>query len=277
MLKNNIEVNIMVKVTAMTCICADVFWGTDEIRPGGEALNFAAAACRYPQFSLSLIGAVGNDDAGKEIIRSVSRKPIDISNVHIIDGGVTASNMTYLTEKGDRYYKPDSWNGGVFQDFAISECDILKMKDSDMIHINFSCPNFYDVLSLKAECGYKLSVDFDVLRDFNGIEEVLENTDFFFISADDSVLPVLKSFSERFGGIFVGTLAEHGSRAYFHGNEYTAPAIPVKTIVDTTGCGDSYQAGFIGSYTLYHDIEKALNEGANVASETLSHIGGFEY
>lgn len=267
----------MVKVTAMTCLCADVFWGTNEIRPGGEALNFAAVACSYPQLSLSLIGAVGNDDAGKEIIRSVSHKPIDISNVHIIDGGVTASNITYLTEKGDRYYKPDSWNGGVFQNFAISESDIFKMNDSDIIHINFSCPNFYDVLSLKSECGYKLSVDFDVLRDFNGLERVLENTDFFFISADDSIMPVLKAFSKRFSGIFVGTLAERGSAAYFCGNEYTASAVPVKAIVDTTGCGDSFQAGFIGSYTLYNDIEKALNEGARAASKTLSHIGGFEY
>ena len=31
-----------IKLTALPCICADVFDGTDIIRPGGEALNFAA-------------------------------------------------------------------------------------------------------------------------------------------------------------------------------------------------------------------------------------------
>ena len=33
-----------IKLTALPCICADVFYGTEIIRPGGEALNFAAHA-----------------------------------------------------------------------------------------------------------------------------------------------------------------------------------------------------------------------------------------
>ena len=36
-----------IKLTALPCICADVFYGTDMIRPGGEALNFAAHASYF--------------------------------------------------------------------------------------------------------------------------------------------------------------------------------------------------------------------------------------
>ena len=38
-----------IKLTALPCICADVFDGTDIIRPGGEALNFAAHASRFDE------------------------------------------------------------------------------------------------------------------------------------------------------------------------------------------------------------------------------------
>ena len=36
-----------IKLTALPCICADVFYGTEIIRPGGEALNFAAHASHF--------------------------------------------------------------------------------------------------------------------------------------------------------------------------------------------------------------------------------------
>ena len=46
-------------------------------------------------------------------------------------------------------------------------------------------------------------------------------------------------------------------------------------VIDTTGCGDSYHAGFLCSYLRDRDIINAMNEGSRVASKTLSHIGGF--
>lgn len=33
-------------IIAMTCMCVDVFDASGELRPGGEALNFAAVASK---------------------------------------------------------------------------------------------------------------------------------------------------------------------------------------------------------------------------------------
>lgn len=52
-------------------------------------------------------------------------------------------------------------------------------------------------------------------------------------------------------------------------------AVEVDTIIDTTGCGDSYHAGFVCSYMLENDIEKAMNVGSEIAAENLKHYGGF--
>ena len=52
-------------------------------------------------------------------------------------------------------------------------------------------------------------------------------------------------------------------------------AVKVESIIDTTGCGDSYNAGFVGSYMLENNIEKAMNVGSEIAAETLKHYGGF--
>ena len=56
---------------------------------------------------------------------------------------------------------------------------------------------------------------------------------------------------------------------------YEQKIIPNK-IVDSTGCGDSFQAGFVSEYLISKDIIKSLENGANKASKTVSHIGGIK-
>ena len=49
----------MINLVALPCLCVDVFDGTDELRAGGEALNFAAHASKFDEFNVSILGAVG--------------------------------------------------------------------------------------------------------------------------------------------------------------------------------------------------------------------------
>ena len=57
-----------------------------------------------------------------------------------------------------------------------------------------------------------------------------------------------------FDGTFNMSLADKGSVTYNNGKIYYVPAKDVKVIVDTTGCGDSYHAGFVCSHMMNEDI-----------------------
>ena len=92
-------------LVALPCLCVDVFDGTNEMRAGGEALNFAAHASRFGEINVSLIGAVGQDAYADCIMDSISDKKIDVSHIRVEKGKVTAHNRTYLNPDGDRYYK----------------------------------------------------------------------------------------------------------------------------------------------------------------------------
>ncbi len=264
----------MIKITAMTTLCVDVFDSTGEVIPGGEALNFATVACEYPHIKVGLMGAVGDDDHGRAILSSVCDKPIDKGSVHIVKSGKTASHRIYLTPDGDRYFKDDSWYGGVFESFVLSKEDIGVIKSSDAVFITYDSPNFKEVLELKRSSGFKLAVDFNVERELDKLHAVLPYIDFFFISGEDWLLPTFKEWSEKYDGIFNATLGERGSVTFYKGKKYETGAVPVARVVDTTGCGDSYHAGFMCSYLANGDISRAMDEGAQKASVTLSHIGG---
>lgn len=265
----------MTKIIAMTTLCGDIFDATGEIRPGGEALNFAAIASEYAHIGVGIIGSIGEDACGRRILESIKDKRIDKSGIHVIEGGVTACNRIYLTEDGDRYFKEGSWTGGVYDTFVMSAEDIDKLRETDIVFINYYSPVFPHVFALKKELGFTLAVDFDVVRDFATLEKFAADIDYFFISGEESILPVFKDWSQKYSGIFNITLAEKGSVSYQHGKEYRVNAVPVETVVDTTGCGDSYHAGFICSCTKDGDIVTAMKEGSKVAAGTLAHVGGF--
>ncbi len=260
-------------IAALSCICADCFPEKQEIRPGGEALNFAIAASQAPDVCSYLVGAIGTDDIARTIARKLSQTAVDTTCLQIVPGS-TASNRIYLTDSGDRYFKPDSWTSGVFGTYHPDvEAQALLCR-MDAVQVTFSSPAAHDVLALKSTASFLLSMDFDDARNFDAWEPLLPLLDVFFISGEASILPRLANWSQRYPAVFVATLAEKGSIAFHQGQTYRAKAVPVEHIVDTTGCGDCYQAGFMTSYTKHRDIQRALENGSKAAAKNLVRLGG---
>ena len=83
-----------IKLTALPCICADVFYGTEIIRPGGEALNFAAHASHFKDIDVTLLGVVGKDKYAEAIMDSISKLDIEKKHIRIDERYKTENNMT---------------------------------------------------------------------------------------------------------------------------------------------------------------------------------------
>lgn len=265
----------MTRILCMPTLCADIFEHSGEILPGGEALNFACIACQYDHVDVALLGAIGEDEPGRHIQQVIAQRPIDGKNVHVISGGMTATHRISIDKHGDRYFKPGAWNGGVLNTYHLTESDYAALDAADIVFCTWFSPNFREVLEARKAGTFQLAVDFDIERSFAKMEEVLPWVDFFMISGDDSVLPIAKAWSEKYDGLFNVTLAARGSVTYHRGAEYRVSAVPVSEVIDTTGCGDSYHAGFVCSYAKDGNILAAMQEGSRTASETLGHVGGF--
>lgn len=263
------------KLVALPCICADVFDGTDVIRPGGEALNFAAHASKFDEIDVTLLGIVGRDKYAEAVMNSITGLSINREHIRIDERYPTANNRTYLTSHGDRYYKEDSWDGRILDHIVLNDTEINIVAAADVVFIHFFASCFAQVVELKKKYGFRLAVDFDVYRNFDDMKRFAPFVDFFMISGSEELLYHFQEMSNRFDGLFNMSLAEKGSVTYCNGKEYRVSAVAVENIVDITGCGDSYHAGFVCSYMLEGDIIKAMNMGSEIAAETLSHYGGF--
>ena len=238
-------------------------------------MNFAAHASLFKDIDVTLLGVVGKDKYAEAIMDSISRLDIDKSYIRIDERYQTANNMTYLTAKGDRYYKDDSWNGKILDNIILNDDEIRILSESDVVFVHFWASCFSQVVELKKTSGFKLAVDFDVYRDLADMERLSPYIDFFMISGSEELLPKFRELSYKYDCLFNISLAERGSVTYFKGQEFRVQAVKVDNVIDTTGCGDSYHAGFVCSYMLEKDIEKAMNLGSEIAAKTLKHYGGF--
>ena len=69
------------------------------------------------------------------------------------------------------------------------------------------------------------------------------------------------------------TRSEHGSVIVTHDEAHAIDAHPVDELVDTTGAGDLYAAGFLYGYTRGYDLVRCGQLGSLAAAEIISHVG----
>ncbi|MCB2045832.1 MAG: adenosine kinase [Novosphingobium sp.] len=73
--------------------------------------------------------------------------------------------------------------------------------------------------------------------------------------------------------VLVVTRSEDGAVAIAHGERHEVAAETVSHVVDTTGAGDLFAAGFLAGYARKASIHRCLAMGAVAAAEIISHYG----
>ena len=73
--------------------------------------------------------------------------------------------------------------------------------------------------------------------------------------------------------VLVATRSAKGAIAIAHGERAEVAAEPVARVVDTTGAGDLFAAGFLTGHARGESLERCLKMGAICAAEIISHYG----
>jgi sugar/nucleoside kinase (ribokinase family) len=106
--------------------------------------------------------------------------------------------------------------------------------------------------------------DIDILfANEDELKSLYETTDF------DEAVELLR----RDCHIAAVTRSEKGSVIVTRDDVHEVPAAPVSQVVDTTGAGDLFAAGFLRGLTQGKDLTSCARIGAIAAAEVISHVG----
>jgi fructoselysine 6-kinase len=260
------------RIASFSAICADFFSEPGIFRPGGNSLNFAIHAKRLGAGNVSIGGFIGNDSKGDLIISQLKTDKIDISFLIQLEGN-TPSNIIYNTAEGERYAKPGEWVNGVKDTGVFTEEAWNFFLKHDIIAVPYLDKNLNELFKRHSQKNF-IIMDFLHYDDPEIISELLPFLDAAFISPQLENVAAIRELARNSKTLLVTMLGKMGSKAFLNGNEFTQEAFNVKKVTDTTGCGDSYQAGFICSYFIQGDIKRAMLAGTTTASQVLTHYGG---
>ncbi|MEM6909574.1 MAG: adenosine kinase [Pseudomonadota bacterium] len=73
--------------------------------------------------------------------------------------------------------------------------------------------------------------------------------------------------------VLVATRSEKGAVAQAYGERADVAAQPVAKVIDTTGAGDQFAAGFLAGFARGESLQRCLKRGAIAAAEVIAHYG----
>ncbi|MFK5977371.1 MAG: sugar kinase [Rhizobiaceae bacterium] len=237
------------------------------------------------------VGAVGDDEKADWVLLTLEKHGVDISTMQRLSGVPTSATILNIRPNGDR---PALHMRGASDHFEVPETMYDQVFDAPIIHLGGT--GLLQKLDgkpseiLLAEAKRRgLTVTFDLIgTDENTIKIVkplLPYIDYFMPSIEEArdltqkktVDDCAAELMNAGANACVFTLGPDG--AYFADREGTrklSPAYDIE-VVDTTGCGDAFDAGFITALHHKMDIDTALRFaqacGALVASGLGSDAG----
>jgi sugar/nucleoside kinase (ribokinase family) len=253
----------------------ETHYGKATDSPGGSALYFSAAASFFSP--VKIVGVVG-EDFNFNHINFLKEKKVDFDGIQIEKGetfrwgGKYHENMnfrdtlyTYLNVfESFKPVIPEHYCDSRFVFLAnidpVLQMEVLEsIPEPDLTILDTM--NFW-ISGMREELAKVISrVDVMIVND----EEIRELTGIY--NMYDAAIDLLKQGPK----VLIIKKGEHGAVMFTTDDYFTAPAYPVKKVLDPTGAGDSFAGGFVGYLasckTLTNkNFRKAVAYGSTVAS-----------
>lgn len=278
--------DVMMDVTAM--IDTDIAYASDtpahvSLQPGGVAANTAAWMATDGQ-AVTVIGCVGGDAFGRSIRRQLADLGVD---VRLQESELpTGTCVVVVDRRRERTMFPDS---GANADLAAADLAALIPAGS---HVHISGYTFLNpatrhvgLAALETAIGAGATRSLDpasaapIRAQLPLMRELLSQFDL--VLANEAEATALTGFDDAHQALAaladsvataVVKVGARGALASGPDGVVDAPALP-QDVIDTTGAGDAFTAGFLPSWLAGHPLAESVAHGQRLAAAAVGRVG----
>ncbi len=255
---------------------------------GGSAANTIAGIASFGGKS-GFIGKVADDQLGKVFTHDVRSLGVKYSTPPLLESTPTGCCLILVTPDAERTMMTFL---GAGESLSSDDADSELIADAQVLYLEgyaFDKPTVKETFIVASQHAHAarrkvaltLSDSFCVERHREGFQPLIEShIDILFANEDEIVsLYQSESFDKAKKAISdkvelaVLTQGEKGAVIVTATEEIHLDAQPVAEVVDTTGAGDQFAAGFLYGYTQGMELARCGELGAKAAAQIISHIG----
>jgi sugar/nucleoside kinase (ribokinase family) len=257
---------------------------------GGSAGNTAAGIAMLGG-KAGFVGQVADDQLGEVYAHDVRSIGVEFTTPTLPAGTMpTARSLVLVTPDAQRTMNTFL---GAAQYLDTAKLDESQVRDAAILYLE---GYLYDpetpraamerAIEVAHEAGrrvaFTLSDSFCVDRHRDGFNQLIDDGKVDILFANEAEIVSLTGEADFDAAVasaakrvktLVVTRSEQGAIAVEGGRRVDVPAEPVAQVVDTTGAGDLFAAGFLAGIAQGRDLEQSLRMGAIAAAEVISHYG----
>ncbi len=252
--------------------------------PGGQAANVSTWITRTHS-KAQLVARVGNDPVGFALISDLDKYGVEHMNL-MHSGRPTGVVVILVDANGERTMFPDN---GANADLEVS--DLPPLDGVDGVYLSgYALLDFRSrdsVLSMIAKIkaagkpiyfdptttgAMKIVSRDEVLSWVKLMDGILLNSEEALYLGDAKDVETAEKNLTAYTPLVVIKLGSRGAMA-IHGDIFAKVSAVTTNVVDTTGAGDSFAAGFIPKWLETNDLEASLSAGTALAAKCVATVG----
>ena len=256
---------------------------------GGSAGNTAAGVAAFGSRA-GFIGQVAPDQLGEFYIHDLRAAGVEFTTPPADFGVPTARSMVLVTPDGHRTMNTFL---GAAQHLPTSALDEAQIADAAILYLEGylwdpETPRYAMIRAIEVarnagrKVAFTLSDSFCIERHRDGFNALIDGGRIDILFANQVEIQALASVPHLGDAVaaysgkvetLVVTLSEKGALAMRGGERVEVPAEPIERLIDTTGAGDLFAAGFLAGEARGLGLERSLKLGAIAAAEVIQHYG----
>lgn len=263
--------------------------GPGKVISGGSAANTIAGLASFGGNG-AFIGKVKQDELGKLYRHDLTSLGVAFETAAASEGPATARSFIIVTPDGERTMNTYL---GACQGLTVDDVDPKAVQNADIVYLEgylWDPPAAKDAFRKASELAHAaggrvaitLSDSFCVDRYRDEFLGLIRNRTVDIVFANEHELKSLYqtadfdtalSWLRSENVVAAVTRSEKGALAVTPDGVVAEPVFPVDRVVDATGAGDLFAAGFLFGLTSGREVRDSLRLGALAAAEVISHVG----
>ena len=258
------------------------------ITSGGSVCN-TVHELNFGSHEASFYGKVSDDEYGNAFIQDLEKANILFKGVSRKSDLPTGCCNILVSPDGERTMATHIGIGSQLQPDEVSEnildnIDHMYMESYLWDHelTKKTLKKFGDIAKSKnTEISLSLSDPFCVDRHRDELNNFIkENVDLVFCNFDEAkmfsqseTMADVSSFFKDYGKKIVMTSGAEGAYFFYNDDVSHQPSKKIENVIDTTGAGDNFAAGFLDFYLSGKSVDEALINGNTRAVEVIQQLG----
>ena len=258
------------------------------ITSGGSVCN-TVHELNFGSHEASFYGKVSDDEYGNAFIQDLEKANISFKGVSRKSDLPTGCCNILVSPDGERTMATHIGIGSQLQPDEVSEnildnIDHMYMESYLWDHelTKKTLKKFGDIAKSKnIEISLSLSDPFCVDRHRDELNNFIrENVNLVFCNFDEAkmfsqseTMADVSSFFNDYGKKIVMTSGAEGAYFFYNDDVSHQPSKKIENVIDTTGAGDNFAAGFLDFYLSGKSVDEALINGNTRAVEVIQQLG----